>query len=275
MLGSVSALVLFAALLHATWNALLHGNRDRFLSITWMSLAVVPAALIAALFLPAPARAAWPYVVASGLVHIGYNASLVRAYRTGELGQAYPIARGSSPLLVALGAAIFAHERLTPIRILGVVLVSGGIISLTLARGRVSGAGTVAALSTGAIIAVYTVIDGAGARLSGNAASYAAWMFVFYAGTPILFVISRGFAALRASTRETTTSMAGGLVSIVAYGIVIWAMQFAPMGAISALRETSVLFAAFLGRIFLREKLTAARLVACLVIASGAVLLAR
>jgi drug/metabolite transporter (DMT)-like permease len=275
MFSSVSALVLLAALLHATWNALLHGNHDRSLSITWMSLAVVPVAALAAWLLPAPARAAWPCVIASGLIHIGYNASLVRAYQTGELGESYPIARGSSPLLVALGAALFAHEQLTPLRALGVVLVSGGIISLALAKGKVSSAGTVAALSTGAIIAVYTVIDGAGVRLSGNAAAYTAWMFLFYLGTPILFVASRGFPALRAPARDIATSLAGGLISIAAYGIVIWAMQFGPMGAISALRETSVLFAAFLGWAFLKEKLTPARLAACLVIVSGAILIAR
>ena len=256
MFSSVSAFVLLAALLHATWNALLHGNRDRYLSISWMSLAIVPVSALAVLLLPAPLRAAWPYLIASGLIHIGYNASLVHAYRTGDLGEAYPIARGSSPLLVALGAALFAHERLTPIRTLGVALVSGGIISLALARGKISRTGTFAALATGAIIAVYTVIDGAGVRVSGNAASYTAWMFLFYLGTPLLFVLSRGIRALRAPARDIGTSMAGGLVSIAAYGIVIWAMQFGPMGAVSALRETSVLFAAFIGQAFLREKLT-------------------
>ncbi len=110
MLGYTGGLVLFAALLHASWNALLHGNRDRFLSMTWMSIAIAAVATLIIPFTPLPAAAAWPYIVASGLVHIGYNASLVRAYRRGDLAQAYPIARGSSPLLVTLGAALFAHE---------------------------------------------------------------------------------------------------------------------------------------------------------------------
>jgi len=162
-----------------------------------------------------------------------------------------------------------------PIRVLGVGLVSGGIIALALARGKISRGGTVAALSTGAIIAVYTVIDGAGARRSGNSVAYAAWMFLSYGvGTPILFVVRRGLPALRASRRDIATSLLGGLISVAAYGIVIWAMQFGPMGAISALRETSVLLAALLGRAFLKETLTRGRLGACAVIAIGAILIA-
>jgi drug/metabolite transporter (DMT)-like permease len=269
----VGGCVLFAAVLHATWNAMLHGNRDRFLSLTWMSIGI---ALIAAAFIPfvaIPNRAAWSYILVSGLIHIVYNISLVRAYRTGDLGETYPIARGSSPVLVALGAGVFAQEHLSPVHALGVVLVSCGIISLALQRGRITQAGTVAALITGLTIAVYSVIDGIGVRLAGSAVSYTAWVFLFYGLMPVLFIARRGPRALRVPAADIRTAFLGGGASVAAYGIVIWAMQGAAMGAVSALRETSVLFAALIGRIFLKESLTPWRLVSCAVIAVGAVLI--
>jgi len=278
MLTYTGGAVLLAAVLHATWNALLHGNRDRFLSMTWMSIAMAAVATVAVLAVAPPPAAAWPYLVASGLVHILYNASLVHSYRRGDLTQAYPIARGSSPLLVALGAALFAHEAIGLLHLLGVVLISAGIIALALQAGQLSRAGVLAALTTGATIALYTVIDGIGVRLSGGQAlAYTAWMFLFYWLMPLLFVARRGAAALwtplRTAPAAVGGSAAGGLVSLAAYGIVIWAMQSGAMGAVSALRETSVVFAVLIGRIFLRETVDARRWLACLVVAAGAMCL--
>ncbi|HZZ10867.1 MAG TPA: DMT family transporter [Paraburkholderia sp.] len=278
MLSYTGGLVLFAALLHASWNAMLHGNRDRFLSITWMSIAIASVATFVVSFMPSPARAAWPYIVASGLVHIGYNAALVLAYRRGDLAQAYPIARGSSPLLVTLGAALFAHEAIGPLHAFGIAMISGGIIAIALQAGNVSRASVLAALTTGMTIALYTVIDGIGVRLSNGAAlAYTAWMFLFYWLMPLLFVMMRGSAALWMPVRSTPmaigSSLAGGLVSIAAYGIVIWAMQSGAMGTVSALRETSVVFAVLIGRVLLRETVSAKRWLACIVVAAGAVCL--
>ncbi|CAB3698744.1 DMT family transporter [Paraburkholderia rhynchosiae] len=278
MLSYTGGLVLFAAVLHASWNAMLHGNRDRFLSMTWMSIAIAAVCTPIALFTPWPAAAAWPYIAASGLVHIGYNASLVRAYRRGDLAQAYPIARGSSPLLVTLGAALFAHEAISPLHALGIAMISGGIIALALQASHVSRAGVLAALTTGATIALYTVIDGIGVRLSGGEAlAYTAWMFLFYWLMPLLFVAMRGLPALwtpiRATPMAVGSSLAGGLVSIAAYGIVIWAMQSGAMGTVSALRETSVVFAVLIGRVFLGEAVSGKRWLACVVVAAGAVCL--
>jgi drug/metabolite transporter (DMT)-like permease len=278
MAAYVGGLVLLAALLHASWNAMLHGNRDRFLSMTWMSIAIGVVSIGAIVVLPLPAAAAWPYVVASGLVHVVYNVCLVRAYRRGDLAQAYPIARGSSPLLVTLGAALFAHEAIGWIHALGIALISCGIMALALAGRRVSRAGALAAFTTGVTIAVYTVIDGIGVRASGGEAlAYTAWIFLFYWLMPVLFVAKRGAAALTSSWAHAPmavgTSLVGGLVSIAAYGIVIWAMQSGAMGAVSALRETSVVFAALIGRTFLRETVDARRWLACVVVAGGAVCL--
>ena len=278
MLSFTGGLVLIAALLHASWNAMLHGNRDRFLSMTWMSIAIAAVAALVVLFTPRPASAAWPYIVASGLVHIVYNMSLVRAYRRSDLAEAYPIARGSSPLLVTLGAALFAHEAIGPLHALGIVMISGGIIAIALQGQHLSRAGALAALTTGATIALYTVIDGIGVRLSGSQAlAYTAWMFLFYWLMPVLFVARRGLAALWAPAREAPmavgSSLVGGLVSIAAYGIVIWALQSGAMGAVSALRETSVVFAVLIGRVFLREAVTGKRWLACVIVAAGAVCL--
>ncbi|SAL53455.1 multidrug DMT transporter permease [Caballeronia cordobensis] len=278
MLSYTGGVVLFAALLHASWNAMLHGNRDRFLSMTWMSIAIGVVSVFVVLYLPLPPQAAWPYIVASGLVHIAYNLSLVRAYRRGDLAQAYPIARGSSPMLVTLGAALFAHEGIGGLHALGIALISCGIMALALQGGRVSRAGALAALTTGVTIAIYTVIDGIGVRLSeGEAVTYTAWMFMFYWFMPVIFVAKRGLPALWTPLRDAPmavgSSLAGGLVSIAAYGIVIWAMQAGAMGAVSALRETSVVFAALIGRVFLQEPVSAKRWLACVVVAAGAVLL--
>jgi len=278
MLSYTGGIVLFAAMLHASWNAMLHGNRDRFLSMAWMSIAIAMTATLVVLFTPRPASACWPYIVASGLVHFFYNVSLVRSYRRSDLALAYPIARGSSPLLVTLGAALFAHETIGPLRALGIAMISGGIIAIALQGRHVSRAGALAALTTGATIALYTVIDGIGVRLSdGEPLTYTAWMFLFYWLTPMLFVATRGFAPLwapiRAEPLSVGSSIVGGLVSIAAYGIVIWALQSGAMGSVSALRETSVVFAVLIGRVFLREKVSGARWLACMVVAAGAVCL--
>ncbi|QRX82706.1 DMT family transporter [Glaciimonas sp. PAMC28666] len=278
MLSYTGGLVLLAALLHASWNAMLHGNRDRFLSMTWMSIAIAGVSTFVVLITPWPPVAAWPYIVASGLVHIVYNVSLVRAYRHGDLAQAYPIARGSSPLLVTLGAALFAHEAIGILHALGIAMISGGMIALALQGGRVSRSSALAALTTGATIALYTVIDGIGVRLSdGQALAYTASMFLFYWLMPVLFVARRGLAALstpiRTAPMAVGSSLAGGLVSIAAYGIVIWAMQSGAMGTVSALRETSVVFAMLIGRVFLRETVNGKRWLACVIVAGGAVCL--
>ncbi|WP_144150544.1 DMT family transporter [Paraburkholderia sp. BCC1885] len=278
MLSYTGGVVLFAAVLHASWNAMLHGNRDRFLSMTWMSIAISVVATCVALVAPRPASAAWPYLAASGLTHIVYNVTLVRSYRRNDLAQAYPIARGSSPLLVTLGAALFAHEAIGVLHALGIVMISGGIIAIALEGRRVSRAGTLAALTTGVTIAVYTVLDGIGVRVSGGEAlAYTAWMFLFYWLMPVLFVASRGLTALWAPVRTAPmaigSSLAGGLVSIAAYGIVIWALQSGAMGAVSALRETSVVFAVLIGRMFLREAVSGRRWIACVIVAAGAVCL--
>ncbi|MFH6781670.1 MULTISPECIES: EamA family transporter [Methylobacterium] len=268
------AAVTAAAVLHAGWNAALRGGSDRLWSMTLMMVAVAVVTGSAAWVLPWPNAASWPYVIASSLIHTGYNLSLVRTYRTGDLGQTYPISRGSSPVLVALGAMAFAHESVTLASALGIALVSGGIVSLAF-QGRHLRAGTLpAALTTGVLIGAYTVVDGIGVRLAGDSLAYANAMFLLWSLTmPPLFWVLRGRPPAY-TVAETAMALAGGLVSILAYGIVIWAMQSGAMGVVSALRETSVVYAAILGRVFLKERLSLGRIGSCLAIAAGAACLA-
>jgi drug/metabolite transporter (DMT)-like permease len=268
-----TALVLLAALLHASWNAVLRGGRDRFWSMTVINLAVCVPAIISLPFIPVPARASWPFILASGALHVAYSLLLVRMYRLGELGETYPIARGSSPVLVTLGAAVFAGERLGSVSLAGVALVSGGIVALAMRGKRLAFASAPAALMTGICIAVYTVVDGLGVRAAGSDLAYIGWMFSLEILTLPLFLAARGIKALKASPRAFLAPVIGGLVSLTAYGIVILALSVGPMGPVSALRETSGVFAALIGWLFLKEKLTARRLGACLVIAFGAVCL--
>jgi drug/metabolite transporter (DMT)-like permease len=270
MTFSIAVLVLFAALLHASWNALLKSGGDGFWSMTVMGIATALACAAALPFLPVPLRACWPFIAASALLHVGYNAFLIRAYRGGDFGSAYPIARGSSPLLVTLGAALTAGETPALHGIIGILLVSTGIISLTFRGRRPPEAGIFYALGTGVFIAAYSVTDGLGARLSGNAPAYTAWMCLLWGAAALpAYLLLRREGRLWRGARANGLAALGGIISVVAYGIVIFAMAHAPMGSVSALRETSVLFAVLLGRIVFGEKLTARRIVSALVIVTG------
>jgi drug/metabolite transporter (DMT)-like permease len=204
------------------------------------------------------------------VLHVGYNLFLVRSYRVGDLGQIYPISRGSSPVLITLGAAVFAGESIAPSTMLGITLVSGGIISLAFGGRKLSVPSLPYALGTGCFIAAYSVVDGIGARLSGAPLAYTVWMCVLWGALmPAVYIGLRDARSLFTVRPGLLTALIGGLVSLLAYGIVIYAMNEAPLGAVSALRETSVLFAALIGYLFLGEALTARRLIACAVIASG------
>ena len=267
-------LILFAALLHASWNALLRGGADRLWSMTVMCLAVAIASTGIAVFLPAPDLASWFYVVLSAVLHVGYNLFLVRSYKVGDLGQTYPISRGSSPILITLFASLFAGETVGPGALLGIALVSGGIISLAFKGRRLAVPSLPYALGTGVFIAAYSVTDGVGARLSGAPLAYTVWMCALWGVLmPMVYVGMRSAKSLFTPRPGFITAFIGGLVSLLAYGIVIYAMTGAPMGAVSALRETSVLFAALIGYFFLGETLTVRKVLACVVIATGTILI--
>ena len=271
----VLALVLCAAVLHATWNALLKSGLDRLWSITLMCAVAAMASGVAVFFLPAPDRASWACIVVSASLQIGYCLFLVRAYEAGELGQVYPIARGAAPMLVALGAAGFAGERLAAPALAGLALVSGGIVALSLGRERLGGRSTRDALIAGVFIAGYMVTDGIGVRLSSHAFSYVAWMTLAQgAPMPLVYLALRRRFPPLGTDPETLKALGGGVLGLVSYGVVVWAMSLAPMAKVSGLRETSILFAAIIGALFLKERFSLRRGVCAAAITAGALLLA-
>ncbi|MCU1758383.1 EamA family transporter [Pseudomonas sp. 14P_8.1_Bac3] len=267
-------LVLFAALLHAGWNAALRGGADRLWSMTIMCVAVAIVSVVMALFLEAPAKASWFYAVLSAVLHVGYNLFLVRSYKVGDLGQTYPISRGSSPILITLAASVFAGETVGAVAMFGILLVSGGIISLAFRGRKLAVPSLPYALGTGCFIAAYSVTDGIGVRLSGAPMAYTVWMCALWGVLmPLVYIGVRDAKSLFTFRPGFIAAFVGGLVSLLAYGIVIYAMSAAPMGAVSALRETSVLFAALIGYFFLGETLTVRKILACAVIAVGTIII--
>jgi drug/metabolite transporter (DMT)-like permease len=266
--------VLLAAAFHAGWNAIVKVNLDRYLSVTLIALAAGVVAAAALPFVAVPGPAAWPFLLVSGVLHTGYNLFLSRAYRAGDLGQVYPIARGSAPLLVALITAFVFGEVLPPPAMLGVGLLVAGVWLMSVRGGselaRLEGHAVGYALATSVFIAGYTLTDGFGARANGDASSYAVWLFVLD-GLSMLGVLlaRRGVDGLRALRSYWIPGAAGGAMSLGAYWIVIWAMTVAPIALVAALRESSVLFAAALSVLVLREPLTRWRTLAAITIVAG------
>ncbi len=265
-------LALVAAILHASWNAFLRNGADRLWSVTVMSLAGTVIATPFVLVLPLPGADAWFYILLSSLLQVGYSLFLVAAYRHGELGQVYPIVRGTVPLLVTLGGFLFFGEILGPFQTLGVVLVATGIMSLSLGKARAANASLLFALATGLIIACYSTVDSKGVRLVAQPVAYAMWVLFLYGLmlTVTYAVIRRGLAIdFRSAT--TWKAFGGGVVALAAYGLVVVAYSFAPAGLVTAVRETSVVFAVLIGAFFLGERLTLRRLAACVIVAAGAI----
>ncbi|TIS50311.1 DMT family transporter [Mesorhizobium sp.] len=274
MNATVVGLALFAAILHASWNAFLRTGADRLWTITVMSFSSAAAAVPLALFHSLPAAAAWPYVVLSAGLQVGYSVFLVAAYRYGELGQVYPIVRGSVPLLVTLGGFLLAGQQLTAPELVGVALVACGIMGLSLGRGRASATSILYALATGAIIAAYATVDAIGVRAAGDSIAYTAWVLLINSVLlSATFLALRGRLAIDLRAPATWKALGGGLLALLAYGAVVAAFALGPAGPIAALRETSVVFAAFIGRFFLGEALTPRRIGACAVVALGAICL--
>jgi drug/metabolite transporter (DMT)-like permease len=272
----VVLLVLLSALLHATWNAFLHLSEDRVWLLGMMAMPYLVVSAIGVLVLPMPAPAAWPYIVASAVLEWGYLLALIRAYRSGDFGQIYPIARGMSPMLVFIGALVFAGETLKPLAALGVALVSIGIVSLAFRRGmRFSGESVPFALLTGLFIATYSVVDGVGARVAGNGLSYIMWVYLIWNIPQFLLAWHwRGGAkGLFIGRGLVVKGIASGVLALAAYCLIIEAYRYLPIAMVSALRELSSIFAVLIGCVFMGEKLTRRRILACALVTLGAVLI--
>jgi drug/metabolite transporter (DMT)-like permease len=270
----VFAAVLFAALLHASWNLVVKLALDRFLSLFLIQTIMGLLGLAMVAVFPSPDPACLPYAIASGFIHLGYNLFLARSYRTGELSQVYPVARGAAPLLTFAGAWLFAGEAATPMIGLGVGLLVAGIWLVTLAdRKNLNLDGTVLfyALGTSLFIAVYTIVDGLGGRVSGSPSAYAGFVFIFDAG--FLFIVGlfmRGPGIVRQVAPYWKSGVVGAVLSAGAYWIAIWAMSRAPIAAVAALREVSILFVMGMSAYVLKEHVTPKRLIGAGLVVAGA-----
>lgn len=270
------ALVLCAAVLHALWNALVKGAADRALMMALISLGHGVLGALMVMRFGHPLQESWPFIALSTFIHFFYYGFLIIAYRFGDLSQVYPVARGSAPLLVAFGAVIFAGENLRPLAWAGTLSISFGIALLALGNtsGSTSRTAILAALGTGLTIAAYTLADGLGARASQNPLGYIGWLFLLecIAGFGLLYIRRKHLGA--ATFKHLTLGLAGGVLSALAYGMAIYAKTLTELGAVSALRESSVIIAALIGAIWFNERPWKLRVVAAAIVAAGVILIA-
>jgi drug/metabolite transporter (DMT)-like permease len=272
----VVAVVLVAAVLHATWNALVKLNGDRLVLMAALNVCSAIIALACIPFLPLPEPSAWWFLGLSVIFHIGYQTFLLEAYRHGDLGHVYPIARGTAPLMVAAGAFLLLGERLEGGSLLAVVVIAAGIISLAFRGGprlAEEPRPVLYALATACFIAAYTMSDGHGARVAGSPHAYTAWLFLLEGIAFPAVVLARRPGALSAMARAWRPGLAGGVMSMIAYWLVIWALTRGSMAPVAALRETSVIFAAVIGAVFLGERFGGWRIAAAALVAAGVILL--
>jgi drug/metabolite transporter (DMT)-like permease len=269
----VTLAVLGAALLHASWNALVKASPDKQLDTVGLAASAGIVALLLAPFLAMPARESWPWLGGSILVHILYFMFLAGAYRWGELSYTYPIMRGGGPMIVALVGAFVLGEVLPWKETLGIVLICAGILAF--ASGKHDRRATLFAVANAVVIAAYTLIDAEGARSSEAPVSYTLWFFIAN-GVAITTMggLSRGAATVTAYLRRHWMRTGiGGICSLAAYGIALWAMTRAPVALVAVLRETAVIFGAILGALFLNEKMTRRRLAATGAVMAGLIAL--
>jgi drug/metabolite transporter (DMT)-like permease len=272
--------VLFAAACHAGWNASIKRTLDPLATTVLIGCGAGMVALAFAPLAGIPDPASWPWLIASIAIHLFYFAGLIESYRTGDMGQVYPIARGSAPLMTALIATLVVNEPLGVAPWVGIILLAAGVVLLSLRGGRdlatLDGRAVGFALFTAVTICAYSIVDGIGARLAGpgRANAYSCWLFVGIAPVVLGYaLVRRGPAVLSAMTPHWKIGIGGGVMAVISYSIAIWAMTVAPIAIVAALRETSVLFGAIIAVVFLKEPLRPTRIVAAMMILFGLLLL--
>ncbi len=271
---TVTFAVIAAAVTHAAWNAIAHGIKDQTLAFALIGVGGIAVGIPLAIEAAMPHGNCWPYLLGSVAIHVFYNLLLMQCYRLGEFSQVYPLARGTSPLVVTILAAIFIHEHLALPQIAGVLVVSAGLATLVLAGRRPGRAAFAAAVGTGLTIAAYTTVDGVGVRLSGSPVGYIGWLMVLESlCVPMFAVFRRRDVLLKQRKRILLAGLAAGALSVLAYGLVLWAQTRGALAPIAALRETSVIFGAIIGTLVFREPFGRTRIVAAVLVASGIVLL--
>ena len=270
------SLVLLAAMMHAGWNALVKAVDDRAGVLAAVSAVHVLTGLALVLAVPPPAPASWPMIAASVALHFGYYILLFRSYALGDLSQVYPISRGIAPALVAVSAVVLIDEGLPPAGWTGIALVSLGVAILAFRRGapQAPRGGVAFAICLGALIAAYSVADGIGIRRSDSVFGYIGWLFLLEFPVPLVIALRRHRSGGAIAPRVAMLGATAGLFAVAAYGIVLYINAVAPLGAVSAVRESSVVFAALIGILVFGERPVAARLVASVVVATGVVTLA-
>ncbi|WP_113911778.1 EamA family transporter [Roseovarius dicentrarchi] len=277
MSTTVFVAVLGAAILHAGWNALVKGGADKLVAMGAVVIGHAPLALLALFFVPLPAAECLPFLLGGITLHVGYQIFLMRAYQTGDLTQVYPIARGSAPLIVALFSMLVLGVHLERMEVLAIAIIGIGILSLAIVRrsdGQRNPNAAALALTTGLFIASYSLVDGLGARLSGSAVAYFSWMALINAVLMALYLVARRPGTLRRIARQGRLPLlVGGPASYVAYSVVTWAFTQAPIALVTALRETSIVFALLIGVVVMKERLDLAKLFSTAATLSGAMLL--
>jgi drug/metabolite transporter (DMT)-like permease len=277
----VSSVVLLVVIgaggIHAVWNAIAKSIDDRLFGFALIGVAATVAGGLGLLLTGLPARAALGYLLASVVIHVAYEFGLMSSYRLGAFNQTYPIARGTSPLVVAIGAWWLADEHLTALAWSGIVILAVGLMSLAVSSGsltRTDLPAVGAAVATGLTIAAYTLADGLGVRRSHDPYAYAALLFFLQGPVfPLVVLIRRRPVALR-NVSLVGRGLGAGALSVVAYSAVLWAQTRAPLAEVAALRETSVIVAAVIGTVFLKERFGSRRVAAAVLVALGILLIA-
>ncbi len=269
-------LILCAAVLHAVWNALVKGSADRVITLGLINLGGGLVGIVMVLLYLPPARDAWLFLAVSTLIHYFYYGFLLLAYRFGDLSQVYPIARGVAPVLVTLGAQLFAGEILPPVAWAGILIISIAIAALTFGRQdvRISAGTLAAAMLTGVTIASYSVTDGLGVRASASPLGYIGWLFVLESFSTIVLFGVRWNKLRNYSPKYYLIGIGGGLISALAYGLAIYAKTLTSLGTVSAIRESSVIIAALIGVVWFGERPWKLRMISAGFVALGIVLLA-
>jgi drug/metabolite transporter (DMT)-like permease len=271
---AVTVAVIAAAVTHAVWNAIAHGIKDQTLAFALIGVGGIAVGIPLVILAAMPHGDCWPYLLGSVAIHVFYNLLLMQCYRLGEFSQVYPLARGTSPLVVTILAAIFIREHLALPQIAGVLVVSAGLATLVLAGRRPGRAAFAAAVGTGLTIAAYTTVDGVGVRLSGSPVGYIGWLMILEClCVPMFAVLRRRDVLLKQPKRILLAGLAAGALSVLAYGLVLWAQTRGALAPIAALRETSVIFGAIIGTLIFREPFGRTRIVATVLVAAGIVLL--
>ena len=270
--------VLFAAACHAAWNALIKVGLDPLSTTTLIAIGAAAVSFVCLPLVGMPASQAWPWLAASAIIHLLYFAALIESYRTGDLGQVYPIARGSAPLMIAIVSAALVGEHLNLLGWIGIVTLAAGVLLLSARGGRdivqLDRRAVGCALLTALTICAYSVTDGIGVRLSRNPLGYVQWLFVANAIVLVPYALWRDRRSVTVAMRRFwLRGLAGGALQALSYGIVLWAMTLAPIAIVASLRETSVLFGAIIAVIVLKEPLRTARAAAAVLIVCGLVLI--